>query len=233
MAATDFDFIATRDEIIQAAYRKIGVISFGDSLTSEQAVEGIFALQQVLKDWQNKNVFLWTRQLLTATLVAATATYTPTDPAIIGIEEAFLRDADGNDRLIRVLSYADFQNIENKSEAGMPTAITLNNRQNCTLSVWPIPATADAAAYTLYYMGISRIKDMDDANGNGDVPSRYQRALIYDLAVELAPDHAIPGTETDRLEARAEKIFERAKNRDRDTSDTEEVQSFFSCRRGY
>jgi len=233
VSASDFDFIATRDEIISAAYRKIGVISFGDSLTSEQAVEGIFALQQVVKDWQNKNVFLWTRQLLTETLVAATATYVPTDPAIIGIEEAFLRDVDGNDRPIRVISFSDYQNIEKKAEAGMPEAITFNNRQNCSISVWPVPTTSDAADYTLHYVGISRIKDMDNANDSGDIPSRYQRALIYDLAVELAPDHAIPGSEIDRLEARADRIFQQAKNNDRDTSDTEEVASLYSCRRGY
>lgn len=234
MAATDYDFLANRNEIIAAAYRKIGVLSFGQEMDAEQLEEGVFALNLVVQDWENRGVFLWCRQILTETLVAATATYTPTDPAIIAVERAFLRaTSDSTDDEIEVLSLDDYMGITNKTDTGRPRVLHFNLKQSASFTLWPIPDAAAAADYTLVYLGVSRLKDWDTAGGSGDIPSKYQRALVYDLAVELAPDHAVPSSERDRLQLQADNYFKIAKGADSDRSELEICSSSFDFNRRY
>jgi len=228
MAAEDFDFLANRNEIIAAAFRKIGVLSFGQELRSDQANEGAFGLNLVLQDWQNKNVFLWSKQRLTTALVATQASYTPTDPSIIGIERAsLLRISNGSEHELEILGFYDFQGIINKTETGDPKIVNFSFGQSSSIKVWPVPTAATVATYTLVYTGISKLKDWDNSNGFGDLPSRYQMALVYELAVYLASDHAVPMGERDRLKLLADDAFRAAKRKDDSRSTLEVVQGAF------
>jgi hypothetical protein len=92
MATTDFDWSSTRNDIMQRAFRIIGVLPLGDSLSGEQQLQAVQALNDMVKAWQTRHVFLWKVQQLTLSLTTGNATYAlPTDPSVIGIEKAWLR----------------------------------------------------------------------------------------------------------------------------------------------
>ena len=65
------DFTRTRDQIINRALRICGVLSQGDTPSTEQTVESSEALNTMIKSWQAEGTTLWDVQWETATPVAA------------------------------------------------------------------------------------------------------------------------------------------------------------------
>jgi hypothetical protein len=54
------DWQMTRNEIIDAALRRCGVLAQGENATASQLTEGIETLNRMVKSWQTFNIFLWT-----------------------------------------------------------------------------------------------------------------------------------------------------------------------------
>lgn len=54
------DFNSTRDEIIKAAYRKIGVIRATQTPNAQLITDGAEALNAMVKHWQGKGIHVWT-----------------------------------------------------------------------------------------------------------------------------------------------------------------------------
>ena len=92
MAATDYDFTATRTEIIEQAFRLIGVLSPGGTLTGNQLAEGVFTLNQIIKSLQSEGVLLWQLSSKEIDVTETVSGYmVGDDPPIVGIDTAFLR----------------------------------------------------------------------------------------------------------------------------------------------
>lgn len=220
MAATDYDFSSTRNEIIQRAYRIIGVGTDTDSLTANQLTQGVIALNQLVKSLQNKRIYLWTEQGLTQALTATVPSYAlSTNPAVYSIEKAFLRISN-TDIPLEVISWREYQAIPDKSSAGDPTHCTTDGT---SLYVYPVPSQSR----TLYYLGLIKAKDWDTSSGSGDFPVRYQDALTYGLAAHLADEYGVPLTERQYLDGKATQLLFDARNFDTNLSDIETVTGAF------
>lgn len=221
MATTDYDFRQTRNEIIQRAFRLIGALTLGDPLTAEKIDQGITALNQIVKSWQADRIFLWTLKELTQALTATNASYSlnGTDSNIIGIDKAFLRISN-TDIPLEILSYRQYSDIPTKTDAGNPTCIAINYESSPTLYVYPVPA----GSLTMYYLGIIRLKDMDTASGNADFPVRFEQALTYALAKDLADEYGLPLGERGYLRGKADELYTIARKSDRERADNEFVE---------
>lgn len=66
-----FTFDPSRTQIIEAAMKRIGVLTPGQSATSDQLVEGTFWLNLLVKALQNDGDRLWTEEWETYTLTAS------------------------------------------------------------------------------------------------------------------------------------------------------------------
>jgi hypothetical protein len=77
-----FDWELTRDQIITAALRKLGVVPQGKTATTDQITEGAEALNVMVKDWQNNGVNLWTLEWVASPLDTASSEVTGTDSLI-------------------------------------------------------------------------------------------------------------------------------------------------------
>lgn len=67
-----YDFTRTRDEIINAALRKLGVLAEGETATAEQTNEAAEALNAMVKSWMGKGIHLWVQQEIILFLEAST-----------------------------------------------------------------------------------------------------------------------------------------------------------------
>lgn len=225
MAITDYDFSLTRSEIISQAFRKIGALALGEQLSSEQADQGVELLNLIAKEWQNDNVFLWTQEVKTVSLVIADADYLlsaiATDNNILSVDRAYLRQS-GKDHPLDVLSWRDYQDISSKTDTGTPDLVSLDVK-NSTLYVWPVPTVAD----TLLLLLTMRMKDLDSASATGDFPPKWHKALVWSLAAELAAEYLIPRLERANMVAEAQYYYQRAKRADDIKSDASFVRGSY------
>lgn len=223
MAASDYNFNVTRNEIIERAYRIIGKLSVGDTMSAEMLSQALVAMNSMIKSWQSKNVFLWTIKEFTLPLLASTKSYVaPTDPPIYAIDQAYLR-LTNDDQRIQVASWRQYVDIWDKDSTGDPQVVALSTDITPTIYVWPVPTTSR----TLYYTGIVKLKDFDTAGGNPDFPVRYVEAITYGLAHKLSSEYGLPIAERRELERQFQQEFAEAKGGERERADLEFVDGAF------
>jgi hypothetical protein len=66
-----FTFDPSRDQLIEAALRRIGVLGVGQSASANQLSAGDYELNELAKEIQNKGTLLWTRTLAQQALTAS------------------------------------------------------------------------------------------------------------------------------------------------------------------
>lgn len=197
MALTDFDFTLTRNEIIQSAFEDVGALSTDQSLTADQFAQGSKVLNAMVQSWQNKHIFLWTLRLVSVDLIAGTEQYAAEDdPQAIDIDSAWIRMGT-TDVPIEVISWREYQDIPDKTNAGTPSMIALDARISPTIYAWPVP---NDATQDLRYLAICKLKDFDSASDPIDFTTRWLQTLRYGLAVELSPKYGLPLGERQWLE---------------------------------
>lgn len=227
MAATDYDFAATRDGIIAAALRKVGALSLGQPVDGDDQVAAIEALNLLVKSWQNENIFLWTEQVVPITMAAGTASYsTGTNPPLINLYSGRLVDAQAQAYPLEIIRWDSYQEIVDKTRTGQPTQASFNPAGGGTVYLYPVPDTA-TAAWTLQFVGIAALKDLESSSSAGDFPVRWHRALIYALAADLAPEYGVTGNDLTSLENKAAFLFLKAKAADKDGEDDSFVKGAY------
>lgn len=230
MAVADFNWQSTRNDIIERAFRICGALSLGEAMSSEQSDQGVQALNDMVKSWQSKHVYLWTEYSNTLTLSASTASYAlDTDPYIIAIEKAFIR-VSNVDTPIEVCSYHKYLDVSQKTtEATNPSLIATQWDRDTglfTAYVWPVPN----ATGTIFYSGITRLKDWDTATSNGDFQPHWTDALTYGLAANLADEIGLPIREREYLTAKADDLLKEAKKGDKAIEENDCVEGAYSYR---
>jgi hypothetical protein len=183
MAATDYDFKLNRNQLIASAFRKVGVLPPGDELPAELLAVGVETLNLIVKEWQAKRVFLWSEIWLADTLSDGVASYAfPTATPILGLSAAYYRTtATGEDEPLQLISWQDYCDIAEKAEEGEPTKVALCWAEE-KFYFYPVPDKT----YYFKALAIQKLKDFDTASGTGDVADRFQRALIFATAADLA-----------------------------------------------
>lgn len=232
MTATDFDYLATRNEIIEGAFRIVGVLEKGQTLTADLLDQGVKALQLLIKSWSNKHLFLWSFNQSSFATVAAQEAYTTTDLSadddfIIGLDKAWYVDSD-EDVPLEVISYSRYLDIYDKeTNSGRPCAIAFKPTPTPSFYIWPSPD----AAYTIKLLSVYPLEDFDAAASIGDVPARFQRALKYGLAEDLFDEYPGPMNEREYVQGKAAVLFREAKNSDTPVETTNEVEGLYGNRR--
>lgn len=211
MATTDYDFYSTRNDIIARAFRMIGVLSLGQTLDGDQINQGVNVLNDMVKSWQAKKVFLWTQKTLTFSTVATDSDYVlEDDPPVMWVDSAFIT-LNGDEYPLASLSKQQYESIPDKEDAGDPTHFYCDNEHSPTIYLWPTPN----AVRTIRYIGIVRLQDAETASGTLDFPARWTNALTYGLAYELSNEYKLPLNERGYLRNEAENQFSIAKRSDR------------------
>lgn len=198
----------TRDQIINAALRKLTVLSEGVSANSTQLSTGAEALNLLVLQLQPLGLTLWSRKTTTVTMVAGTSSYTLSAPKPLRILQAYRRNtADQTNVDVEILPDYDF-NLLPPSSTGVPTSVTYQPKVGQgILKVWPTPSSSMPAGTTLYVVNQSEIEVFTAGSETPDFPQEWYLTLVYQLAVMLAPEYGIPREDRSALEKEAEKYL--------------------------
>lgn len=115
------NFALTRNEIIAAAFRQIGVGSQGATISAAKYTDAAETLNRMQLSWQNENIFLWTQTADVQMMVADTISYT-LDTDILEIKDVVWR-RDGSDSTLQALTRHQYMAlIGDKDTSGDPEA---------------------------------------------------------------------------------------------------------------
>jgi hypothetical protein len=136
------------------------------------------------------------------------------------IIDAVWRDYSGNDSGLEIINSADYLAISDKTETGTPLQVYYDPQLTTgVLYVWPAPETVDG----IIVMTVSYpINDMDASADDIEIPAQWLRAVVYNLAVDIALEY--PEQVSERvyrdLKETAKEEYEAASLEDREVSYT-------------
>jgi hypothetical protein len=118
-------------------------------------------------------------------------------------------DINGTDNEIQQIGRNDYERLSQKIGSGDPTQVCFEpfiteqtgSALHSRLSVWPVKNSTSVDKLILITEHYP--DDLDASGNNPQFPAEWGNALIWNLALELAPEYAVTGREQAILERRA------------------------------
>lgn len=204
-----------RDSIIAAALRKLAVLSGGASPEAYQITNASEAMNAMLKTFQTDGMPLWAMKSYTFTTIVGQSQYVIGDgqalntPMPLKVTQAW-RNVSSNSSNVPMNIYTDYNYnvLPLATSSGTPVNLyyqPMNTSGN--INLWPKPADA-TTTITLRYQ--RPFEDMNSATDSLDFPSYWTEAIIYGLALRLAPEYGVPLQDRQLLEKEAEFFHQQA-----------------------
>ena len=184
--------MATAQTIINRALRLIGKLAAGETAESEDTADALTALNAMLDAWRLERLMVYALQDQSLSMVATQQTYTIGPSGNLNtvrpvkIEQAFMRKSD-TDTDVRILDDMEWFSIVDKTATSdIPTKAYYNPTMTTgTLYVWPIPN----AVNVMHLITWTPFTAFSAAADTVTLPPGYEKALAYNLAVEIAPEY--------------------------------------------
>lgn len=223
-----------RDQSIKRALRLVNAYASTGNPQPEQMADALETLNVLLKSWQAEG-FLWLKQFAMLTCVPGQAKYlipgaeTVSDETGLPIARptrinCLTRRATPTSSDIPMgenglpVSRAEYAAQPNKSTTGLPLMAYYDPQLSTgALYLWPTP---NSASIQVRFSCDRPIQDMIADENTFDVPQEQIRRIEYALALELAPEYALPGGDYDRLAARYKEISAALEAYDREPAET-------------
>jgi hypothetical protein len=187
----------TGRDLVSASLRKIGVLASRESPAAQEATDGLAELNRMISSWSTEGL------VVHAVTAETPLTLTPGDGTVtmgasgdittrpVVIEKAAIRDGT-TDYPLRLLSLDEYTAIPDKTvQSTYPGALYDDGGYpQRTLSLYPVPNAAKSLVlYTL--RALTQIATLDTSVS---LPDGYEDALVYNLALRLAPEYgkAVP-----------------------------------------
>ena len=203
--------ITARDIIVQAL-RKIGVGSLGEVLAADEMNACLDALNVLLKSWSGRRLLTTAAIQESFPLNGGYASYNiglgtwqsgpganltalgfATAKPIRILDGCFIRDQNGSDYPLNVISRELYNSYDTKTNRGLPTEIfydagsTQQALQTGTVTFYLTPDTTNT--YTVFLVSEKPFSVFASLNDAYTFPDIYERAMIYNLALEVAPEY--------------------------------------------
>lgn len=182
--------MSTVKTLIDAAARKLGL----GPLTSAESTDALVSLNAMLDLWAADPQGVFKRVLDSFTLTVADADYSYAaagdlaSARPVDILTATIRDSANIDYPVQILSPPEYEGIPLKSTPGRPRGLYYD-RQYPTGYVYLYP-TPDYA-YTLRLQTRKAIAAYTALTDSSGLPLEYESAIIFNLAIELAPEFGL------------------------------------------
>lgn len=210
--------MATAQTIIDRALRLISAIGSGESPTADESADGLIALNNMLESWQADKLTVYAYVDTAYTMVASTGSYTvgPSGnfnltPRPTKIEQCFVR-ANSIDYPVELIDKQRWYAITDKTvESDIPEyAYYEPTLTTGTLKIWPVPNTGNS----LHIITWTTVASLVSLATSISLPQGYERAMAYNLAVEIAPEYEREASATvQRIAAESYAAIKRMNNR--------------------
>jgi hypothetical protein len=185
----------TGRDAITAALKKIGALAPGESLDASEATDGLAELNRMLGAWGTQKLIIHAvTQESPLTLTAGDGTVTMGTSGDIttrpmAIEKAVIRDGT-TDYPVDLLTLEEYAGIADKStQSTYPTALYDDGGYpQRTLTLYPVPS----AAKSLVLWTKRALTSIASLDTSVSLPPGYDDAIVYNLAVRLAPEYGRP-----------------------------------------
>lgn len=199
----------TRNDIITRALRKVNVIAEGETPNATQLSEGAEALGPLVQEMATLGMPLWKRVDYQLSLQSGVSRYTfgvgqtTNVPFPLKILEATLEQGNSGSQIdVDIKPSYDF-NLLPTNSSGTVVCMKYQPLINSGIvDVWPTPNTNDQVLTLTYTEPFDVFSSGTDT---ADFPQEWQNALIYQLALILADDYALPLPDKQWLEKQADK----------------------------
>ena len=183
--------MANTQTIIKASLRLIGVIATGETPTDDELQDAREALNMMLGSWSAKRLLIPYRTEESFALVASTNPYTIATGATfntarpVRIESGFIRDSNGNDTPIKIITRDQYNAHVLKTTTGRPYELFYEDTYPTgTVFLYYSPDEI----YTLFINSWKALTQLPLLTTEISMPDEYLRALKFNLAVEVAPE---------------------------------------------
>jgi len=206
-----YSYQLTRDELITASLRKLGVISEGQTPTAQNLADGQIALNSTLAQLRSVGMPLWSRTEYTFTPTTSSYTigtgFTLNTPYPVKLLQAIRRET-GTSIPMEIEGREDF-NIYPPSSGGSPLKVNYQQFVNYgIISFWPSPTATNTSTVTLVYQ--RPFQYFTSSDQTLDFPEEWYNAIIYSVAVLLAPEWGVPLPDRQALKIEAKDYIETA-----------------------
>jgi hypothetical protein len=183
--------MATALDLVKGAMRLVGVLAEGETPEAEDANIVLSALNAMLDSWNLESLLIYHIQDEAFPVSAGVGeygigtgqTFNTTRP--VSIESAFIRDGSGNDHPLTVFEFDRWDDIPDKDAVGRPDALSYEpSYPYGQIKLWPAPSAAD----TLHIRTFKPLSNSLTLATQLAIPTGYERAIRFNLAVEIAPE---------------------------------------------
>jgi hypothetical protein len=183
-------------DLINSALRKIGVLAAGETPNSDENTDALQSVNALMEAWSAEQATIYQIVNFQGSLVATQQTYTIgtggnfNTSRPLKIEKAGIITPDTLRHEIKIVGAKDWAEIEEKSLTGRLPKVLYNDNAFplANLNIWPIPSgTGGAPTLDLYLW--QQLQQFSAITDTFSMPPPYFRALVYALAIDLAPEY--------------------------------------------
>ena len=185
-----------RDSIINAALRKLAVLSGGSTPATYEITNATEALNALLKGFYADGMPLWAMSSYTFTPTVGVAAYnigvgqTLNIPMPMKVVQAWRGSSNSSNIPMNVYSNTNYNILPLTYSSGTPVNLYYQPLSTYgTIHLWPLPADNSNTISIRYQRPF---EDMNASTDNLDFPAYWTEAVIYGLADRLAPEYGIP-----------------------------------------
>ena len=181
--------------LLSSSLRKIGALSSGETIETTRQAEALTALQSMLRSWGSISSLIFATVKENYTLTANIGTYTWGSGGDISttrpnqVTGAYILEGGTTTHPVDIITEGVYRGIPVKGTTGLPYSLFFYpSYPLASLYLYPVPDSA----YVLY---LDSFKPFTETGSFGLVtdtivfPSHYEEAIIYNLAIRLAPEY--------------------------------------------
>jgi hypothetical protein len=187
-------------DLIKASMRKLGAVASGELPTPDELADGLSALQSMLRSWAAMQMNVYASVKESFTLIPTQYIYTWGIGGDINSDRpnqvagAYVQESGGVSHPVDIISEGQYRGITVKNTASRPYALFFHPTYPfAEVYIYPVPVDAEQM-FLDSFKPFSESGSIDDVNSTIVFPGYYEEALIYNLAIRLAPEYgkAIP-----------------------------------------
>ena len=179
-------------QLVRKSLLLIGAISSAETVGSTESTDALETINNILQSWSLSGHLIYSKTIETFSLVASQASYTigvggnfnTTNPVMI--EQASIVD-NSVEYPLEIISSQEYAQISSKTLTSQLPSSLYFNRGVTTSTIYLYPIASTANQIKLY--SLKPFTEFTTISDTVSLPTGYENALKYALAVKLAPEY--------------------------------------------
>lgn len=195
----------TVGDLIRSSLRKIGVLAPGEPLPSDEGDDAKQVLIQMIDAWTNESLLIPVTTVITKQLLVGESEYTigiypepipvPLPDNHIEVKRpqqfltSFIRDGAGTDYPLQVIGPTSYADTSRKDNEFRPTRLYIRKGWPMHTLIFNSLPFADETLHLETLQPLSEVLPLIGLTEEINLPPGYEKAIIFNLCIDLAPEY--------------------------------------------